>query len=109
MELAALESFMSIRQLVEMSIGTDWETWWADPAFGSKLWILRSSGKTGPSLASDVRQAILDSTAWLKDDGLVSSIEVDAESIGKYRVDYTVKVPRPDGSTDLIKDVWDGI
>lgn len=109
MELAALESFLSIRQLVEMSVGTDRGTWWADENFGSKLWLLRKSGKTGPSLASDVKQALLDCLAWLKADGLVSDIAVETEPIGKYRVDYSITVTRPDGSTDLIKDAWNGI
>ena len=45
MEPASIESWNDIRELVLMSIGTDKGTWWADPNFGSDLWILRQEGK----------------------------------------------------------------
>jgi phage gp46-like protein len=40
-----IEQWNDIRVLVLMSIGTDKGTWWADPNFGSELWLLRKTGK----------------------------------------------------------------
>jgi phage gp46-like protein len=40
-----LEQWASIEELARMSIGTDKGAWWADPGFGSELWLLKKEGK----------------------------------------------------------------
>jgi hypothetical protein len=40
-----IEQWVSIEELALMSIGTDKGTWWADPDFGSELWLLKKEGK----------------------------------------------------------------
>ena len=107
--IARIDRPGDIKVLVEMSIGTDRGTWWADPSFGSDLWLFRQRGKVDTRTASAVRQEILRCTRWIVDDGLAQSIECEAWLNDKTRVDYRVLVTRPDGSTELIEGVWDGI
>lgn len=104
-----IEQWTDIQELVAMSIGTDKGRWWADPSFGSELWILREIGKVDGTTAGRVRAAILESLAWLKADGLAKDIECTAERTGKNEIRYEVTVVRPDGSSVFIKDVWYGI
>lgn len=109
MATARLEDWRDIRELVEMSIGTDLGAWWADPTFGSRLWILRRTRKVNESTVGAVEQALRDCTAWLVSDGLAKQIEVSAEQSGKNRIDYTVTVTKPDGKTEDIKGVWSAV
>lgn len=109
MAAVRIEQSFSIDVLVEMSIGTDRGTWWADSEFGSTLWILRKYGKVGPTTAGEVKRAIEAATAWLIQDGLVSAIEVATEQVGKTAIAWAVSITRPDGETTLVKDVWNGI
>lgn len=104
-----LEDWTDIKELVAMSIGTDKGRWWADPSFGSELWILRQAGKVDGSTAGKVRTMILESLNWLKADGLVKDIECTAERVGKNEIGYAVTVVKPDGSSLFVKDVWYGV
>lgn len=104
-----IEHWTDIQELVAMSIGTDKGRWWADPSFGSDLWILRESGKIDGTTAGKVRAIILECTAWLKADGLVKMIDCKAERTGKNEIRYELTLFKPDGSSVFIKDVWYGI
>ena len=108
-ETVRLENWTDIQELVAMSIGTDKGRWWADPTFGSELWILKEEGKLDGTSAGKVRSCILESLAWLKTDGLARSIACTAERTGKNEIRYAVTVVQPDGSSVFIKDVWYGI
>jgi len=108
-EPVRLENWTDIKELVAMSIGTDKGRWWADASFGSELWILRQEGKVDGSTAGKVRSMILESLAWLKQDGLVKDIRCTAERRGKNKVDYALTVTKSDGGTIFIKDVWYGV
>jgi phage gp46-like protein len=109
MATARIESAFSIELLVEMSIGTDRGTWWADPEFGSTLWILRRYGKVGPTTAGEVKRIIEAAVAWLVLDDLAKQIEVVTEHVGRNAIAWAVTVTRPGGGTALVKDVWNGI
>ena len=61
-----IEQWADIRELVHMSIGTNKGTWWADPAFGSDVWLLRQTGKLDEKTAGTLRYMILQATQWLK-------------------------------------------
>ncbi len=108
MEPVRLEDWSSIQTLVEMSIGTDRGTWWADPEFGSDLWKFRQSGKLVPEMVEDVRREILRCTAWIVADGLASKIECATEQAGRTRINWVTTVTRPEGSPVQIAGVWDG-
>ena len=108
-EPVKLENWTDIKELVAMSIGTDKGRWWADASFGSELWVLRQEGKVDGTTAGKVRTAILESLAWLKQDGLVKDIQCTAERRGKNEIDYTLTVTKAAGETVFIKDVWYGV
>ena len=109
MTIGKIENWSDIRELVLMSIGTDKGRWWASPEFGSELWQLRQTGKVDGNTAGTVRQMILDSLQWLIDDGLAKEIECEAERADKNRINYRVKVTRPNGNDILVEDIWNGI
>ena len=104
-----IENWAGIRELVLMCIGTDKGTWWADPAFGSELWILRQEGKVDNQTAGRVQQMILDCLSWMKTDGLATEIECQAERIGKNEIAHVVTIFRPGEETMMVKDVWNGL
>ena len=104
-----IENLADIRELVFMCIGTDKGTWWADPAFGSELWILRQEGKVDNRTAGRVKQMILDCLMWLKDDGLAADVDCQAERAGKNEIAYSVNVLCPNGNTVIVKDVWNAV
>jgi len=101
-----IEEWSSIENLVRMSLGTDKGRWFADPDFGSELWLLKETGKIDGRTAETLRRMVLESLAWLVGDGLASSVECEAERAGRDRIDYTVTVTRPDGSAAVVKEAW---
>jgi len=109
MEPVRIEAWADIRELVLMSVGTDKGSWWADPAFGSELWILRQEGKITGKTAGTVRRMILDCLQWLKDDGLARSVSCFAELAGKTSIGYAITVEKPGEEPIFIKDVWDAV
>lgn len=108
MTLGKIENWQDIRELVLMSVGTDKGRWWAYPDFGSEMWTLRQTGKIDGKTAGDVRRMILDSLQWLIDDGLAKTIECSAERADKTRINWSVRVIRPDGSDIKVEDSWNG-
>jgi phage gp46-like protein len=89
-----------------MSIGTDKGTWFADPGFGSELWLLKKAGKVDGQTAGTLERMLRESLQWLVDDGLASAVDCKAERAGKNRIDYQVTVTRPDGSPVTVKEAW---
>jgi phage gp46-like protein len=104
-----LEQWIDIRELVRMSVGTDKDSWWADPAFGSDLWILRREGKVNGRTAGTFRRMVLECLQWIKDDGLAADIDCRAERSGKNEITYTVTALRPGGDPVTVQDVWYGL
>jgi phage gp46-like protein len=104
-----IENWADIRELVLMSIGTDKGTWWADPSFGSELYLIRQEGKISSRTAGSVQQVIMESLRWMKEDGIAAGIDCHAEQAGKYEITYTVTVVRPEGDPILIKDTWHAV
>ena len=81
--------------------------WWADPAFGSKLWLLKRAALTSDTVQSAKRYAA-EALAWMVDEGLASELSVDAERTDEG-IDLTVRVGRGD-APDLILTfdaLWD--
>jgi phage gp46-like protein len=106
MATAKIEHWADIRELVTMSMGTNKGTWWADPTFGSELWLLKQTGKIDGQTTGTLRHMILQATQWLVTDRIVKKIECQAERSGKHEITYTVTVVRPNGDSALIKEVW---
>jgi phage gp46-like protein len=104
-----IEQWDSIPELVRMSIGTNKGTWFADPSFGSELWLLKKGGKVDGQTAGTLERMLRESLQWLINDGLVDTIECAAERTGKNRINYQVTVTRPGGSVETVKDMWNVI
>jgi len=49
----------------------------------------------------DVIQAAKDALAWITDNGIAESIEVDAVIVSARRIDMTVTISKPDGDVAL--------
>jgi phage gp46-like protein len=106
---AGIEQWASIKEIVRMSIGTDKGAWWADPGFGSELWLLKKEGKVDGQTAGKLERMVRESLQWLVDDGVAGAVDCAAERNGKSRIDYQVTVTRPDASPVTVKDVWNVI
>jgi phage gp46-like protein len=106
MDTARIEQWNDIRELVLMSLGTDKGRWWADPAFGSELWLLRENGKVDGQTAGTLRRMVLESLRWIILDGLADAIDCAAERTGKNEITYTVVVFRGAEKEEVAKEVW---
>jgi len=102
----AVENWTDIRELVQMSIGTDKGSWWADPNFGSELYLLRENGKVDEKTAGNFKRMLQECLSWIVTDGLARQINCAVERTGKNVISYTVETIQPDGGSIFIKDVW---
>jgi phage gp46-like protein len=109
METVRIENWADIRELALMSIGTDRGSWWADPSFGSELWILKQTGKVDNRTAGIFQRMLRECLKWLKDGGIASNVLCTAERSGKNTIAWSVTVLRPDGEPLIIKDIWDAL
>jgi len=104
-----LENWNDIRELVQMSIGTDKGSWWADPNFGSELYLLRENGKVDGKTVGNFQRMLQDCLAWIVADGLAQRINCAVERIGKNEIAYTVETIQPHGGSVFVKDIWNGV
>jgi phage gp46-like protein len=103
---ARIEQWAFIEELVRMSIGTNKGAWWADPDFGSELWLLKKEGKVDGQTAGKLERMVRESLQWLVSDGLALALDCKAERNGKSRIDYQVTVSRPHSFPVIVKEVW---
>lgn len=89
-----------------MSIGSDKGRWFADPEFGSELWILKQTGRVDGLTAGTLARMVRESLQWLVAGGLARGVDCEARRAGTDRIDYTVTVTRPDGSAAVIEEAW---
>jgi phage gp46-like protein len=104
-----VEGWNHIRELAKMSIGTDKGRWWADPNFGSEIYLLKETGKVDGKTAGTFKRMLQECLAWLVTDGLAKKISCAADRTGRNEISYTVEITRPDGNKSYIKDVWNGV
>jgi phage gp46-like protein len=104
-----IEDWQDIKELVLMSIGTNKGTWWANPEFGSELWLLKQTGKIDGQTAGTIRRMILEAVSWLVTDGLAKKIDCQTERAGKDKILYSVIIYHPNGEVKSIKEVWNAV
>jgi phage gp46-like protein len=109
METVRIENWTDVRELVELSIGTDKGSWWADPAFGSDLWKLKQTGKVDNRTAGTFQRMLQESLKWLTDDGIADEVRCTAGRLGKNEIAYSVTTLRPDKEPLIIKDTWNAL
>jgi len=105
-EAARIEQWAGIEELARMSIGTDKGAWYADPGFGSELWLLRQTGKADGQTAGILKRMVRESLQWLVDGGLASSVSCSARRGGRNRIDCEVLIIRPDGIGVGFEEAW---
>jgi phage gp46-like protein len=108
-----IENWQDIKELALMSIGTDKGSWWADPGFGSELWLVKREGGAGRcadgGAAGTLARMLRECLGWLVRDGLCESVDAQAERSGKNTVSYTVTLYKPDGGSEVIAEVWSAV
>jgi phage gp46-like protein len=109
MNTIRIEQCFDIRELALMSIGTDKGSWWADPGFGSELYLLKQNGKVDGKTAGNFKRMLQECLAWIVIDGLARQINCEAERVGKNEIAYVVETISPNGDSVYIKDVWHGV
>lgn len=85
--------------------GTDRRGWWADTVapvaegdrLGSRLWLL-SREKTLPEVLRRAHDYTTEALAWLTEDGLARSVEVQATMPRPGLLGLAVRIMLPDGS-----------
>ena len=102
---AALDT-QSIADLVQMSVGTEKGSWFADPAFGSELHTIE---KVDGNTAFVVQRMIVQATRWLLDDGLAADITVGAQRLGRNGISWQALITRPEGGGELVEGVWHAV
>lgn len=90
--------------------GNDRRGWWGDTgeeqAMGSRLWLLRRE-KLTPRVAVRAEEYALEALSWLKTDGVVGDIQVEAQIIWPTRLNLIVRLSSPDGDGQQeIKFYW---
>jgi phage gp46-like protein len=106
---ARIEQWADIRELVRMSVGTDKGSWWADPDFGSELWLLKKSGKVDGQTAGILERMVRESLQWLVKDKLADAVACAAERNGKNRINYLVTITRPGGPPVTVEEAWSAV
>ncbi len=94
--------------------GADPRGWWgnayalvAGRELGSKLWLLNREKLTARTV-DRARTYAFEALAWLKDDGIVSALVVEAAAIGGDKLAIGVTVDRPEGPARQVYDfVWE--
>jgi len=101
-----IENWKEKEELALMSIGTDKGSWWADPNFGSELFLLQRNGRVDGRTAGTLRRMLLECLQWMIDDGLVKKISCQTERIGKNEIQYYIIFYDINGNNREIKEVW---
>ncbi|GBQ23169.1 bacteriophage protein [Gluconacetobacter sacchari DSM 12717] len=91
------------------SIAADRGGWWgdafADVPIGSRLWQLRRAVKSGDAaIPAEVQAIVSEALQWLIDDGVASSIAVDAwwSVANRQSVEFRVSVIEPGHSNSRV-------
>jgi len=85
--------------------------WWADPTFGSRLWLLTRAKLTGEALARAVTYAD-EALQPLVDSGILGTVAASADYAREPNgravgIDLLIEVTQPDGSKGSIR--YDGL
>ncbi|XTZ40078.1 phage GP46 family protein [Salmonella enterica] len=90
--------------------GNDRRGWWGDTGeeqmLGSRLWLLRREKLTS-RVAVRAEEYALEALSWLKSDGVVGDIQVEAQIIWPSRLNLIIRLSSPDDDGQQeIKFYW---
>lgn len=93
--------------------GADRRGWWADDIaevdgdrIGSRLWLLRRAKFTG-AVIGRARDYAREALAWLIEDGICRTVDVEAVGIRPDTLAITVAIVRPSGQRGRFDFTWD--
>jgi phage gp46-like protein len=94
--------------------GADPRGWWgnayspvAGRELGSRLWLLNREKLTAATVER-ARVYAAEALAWLKTDGIVSELTVEATRLGNQMIALKIVVDRPEGPSRQVYDfVWE--
>lgn len=92
----------------ELEEGRDPQGWWADPEFGSKLWLLMGKPITNQTV-SRARSYAEQALAWMVTAGICSAVEVvvtRSARPGFLTFDIALVRPRGEASTRRYSLLW---
>lgn len=117
LETAVIISIFSERRVTEEELPdgeTDKRGWWGDllsdvqgDQIGSKLWTKRRAKATIANKLA-IKEALRNCLLWMIEDGLASSVEVDASFPKPSEILLKVDIQRPSGKNERYALVWDG-
>ncbi len=67
--------------------------WFADPEFGSRLWLL-NYGKLDTAALANAKTYVLEALQWMIDDGILASVEAEVER-GQRGIFMDIKLRAP--------------
>ncbi|EHJ8971186.1 phage GP46 family protein [Salmonella enterica] len=83
--------------------------WWGDAGhdydIGSRLWLLQRR-KLTVSVARRAEDYAREALQWLLDDGVVGSLDIQAQIVWPSYLILTVHYHRPDNQPDIIRFYW---
>lgn len=101
-----IDKYTDIKTLVDMSINTDKNSDIFNSGLGSELYTLKNS-KLTTDTASIFKRMLYECLAWLVDDKVVESIEIETETKGKDTINYSITIKSPRLQNNLIiSEVW---
>lgn len=85
--------------------------WWADPTYGSLLWIYSQGGRLAGATTDAVRAALADALQPLVDDGTAQSVATEAERTDVSEIRAAATVTENDGSEVRVTypQLWDAL
>lgn len=104
-----IENWQDIRELVLMSIGTDKGSWWADPDFGSELYVLKQNGKVDGKTAGNLQRMLTECLTWLLEDKIVRDINCRTERSEKNTITYVIEIIKNNSDKIYIKDIYNAV
>ena len=89
----------------ELPLGTtDRRGWWGDAfaeisgdRIGSRLWLLRREKQTQQTL-NRAKEYAHEALAWLVEDGVATSLQIDASNAGNAILSLAISITLPDGT-----------
>lgn len=74
--------------------------------WGSKLWLLMREAQVAETL-NRAKRYCEDALAWLREDGIASTVEVATSWSGQGRMQIDLRITKPDDVTDRFAFVWE--
>ncbi|TMV76105.1 hypothetical protein FGG78_28530 [Thioclava sp. BHET1] len=115
LETAVIVSLFTDQVLPEDGVATDGSSdprgWWADTyrgqPIGSLLWTLERVVKSNAqALLEQAKQICLDALAWLIEDGVAASVQVQTQWLEADALGIAITITEPAGRTVVFRYAW---